>query len=694
MSTELLLEIGTEELPARFVAPALEALAERVLAALDGARIPHGAARTLGTPRRLVVIVDGVAEAGESETKLAVGPAASVAFDASGKPTRAAEGFARKQGVTAEALTRITTDKGEYAAVQVTRAGARTAELLAAELPQRILSIPFPKSMRWGNPEVSFGRPIRWIVALLGAEIVPFRVGPVESGRATRGHRVHGTGSPVPVDSVTAYTAALSQGGVVADPAARRAAIERAVTELAASVGGRAVPDPALLDEVTFLVESVNPVLGSFDTEFLKVPREVLLTAMRTHQRYFAVEDANGQLLPHFVTISNTRVRDPAVVRHGNEAVLRARLADARYFFDLDRKKTLADRLPALEGVTYHKKLGSSRHKVGRIESLAKKLVEAIGAGDPTVVDRAALLCKADLVTEMVGEFPEVQGVIGAYYALADGEPEAVATAIREHYLPRFAGDRLPTSDAGAIVGLADRLDTLAGSFAVGDVPTGAADPFGLRRRALAVIQIMVGRGWSADLSPIIRYAVERVAAAAGVPAKNDIETTLRQFLIGRQATLLQAEGISPDVLEAAVSTGSSLNCVDAARRARALQAWKAYPEAIELYRAVKRIANIVKDQPRRDEGRLELLQEPAERALHDRVSSLAPELRSLAEQGRYDEALERLRTLSPPVTEFFERILVMAENPDLRMARLKLLDSVTELSRSVGDLTKIQIEG
>lgn len=693
MSQHLLLEVGTEELPARFVAPALEALEQRVVAALDEARIAHGPSRRLGTPRRLTVIVEAVADHGEPETREAIGPAASVAFDATGAPTKAAEGFARKQGIPVSALTRIATDKGEYAMARVTREGARTAEHLAAALPTRILSVPFPKSMRWGDPEVSFGRPIRWIVALLGDQVVPFRVGPVQSGAATRGHRVHGGREPIAVDSVASYLAALEHGGVLADPGARRTAIEDGVAELARSVGGRAVADPGLLDEVTNLVESVNPVLGSFEPSFLEVPREVLLTAMRTHQRYFAVEDGSGRLLPHFVTISNTRVRDPEVVRHGNQAVLRARLADARYFYDVDRKKRLVERVDALDGVTYHKKLGTSRAKVERIRTLARALADELGKAElGDAVDRAALLCKADLVTEVVGEFPEVQGVMGAYYAAADGEPEVVAAAIRDHYLPRFAGDALPAGDVGAIVGLADRLDTLAGSFAVGDVPTGAADPFGLRRRALAVIQILLARGWRLDVGKVVGWAIGHVAFALDGSAA-DAEIELRKFLVGRQATLLSAEGIAADVLEAAVHGGHALDFIDAARRARALQDWKGYPEALELFRAAKRIANIRKGQPATLVARAELLTEPAERRLQEAVERLGPEVRALAEDTRYTEALEQLRALGEPVTAFFDAILVMAEDVALRNARLALLDSVADLIRVVGDLTKIQLE-
>ncbi len=694
MNAELLLEIGTEELPARFVAPALDALRERVLAILDEGRVEHGTARTLGTPRRLAVIVAGVAAEGVAETSTVLGPAASVAFDATGKPTKAAEGFARKQGVPVTALTRLVTEKGEYAGAQVTREGVRTAELLATALPARILSIPFPKSMRWGDPEISFGRPIRWIVALLGQNEIRFRVGPVESGSATRGHRVHGGGAPIVVDGVPAYLDALAASGVIADPAERRAAIETGVLELAQSAGGRPVPDPGLLDEVTNLVESVTPVLGEFEREFLEVPREVLLTAMRTHQRYFAVEDASGHLLPHFVTISNTRVRDLQVVRHGNEAVLRARLADARYFFEVDRKKPLAERVDALAGVTYHKKLGSSRDKVERIRMLAASLAHELGlAADLATIDRTALLCKADLTTEMVGEFPEVQGVMGAYYALASGESKAVADGIREHYLPRFAGDSLPVSDVGAIVGLADRLDTLAGSFAVGEVPTGAADPFGLRRRALAIIQIVVARGWRLDVTKAVGEALATVSFALKRP-QADVEDELKRFLIARHATLLQGEGIGADILDAAVHSGTTVDFLDAARRARALQGWKDYPEAIELYRAAKRIANILREQPVPSRWRPERLTDPAERSLVDAVTHLEPEVRGLVRQTSYAEALEQLRALSAPVTHFFDKILVMAEDPELRQLRLGLLHQVAATIRTVGDLTKIQIEG
>ncbi|HZV80961.1 MAG TPA: glycine--tRNA ligase subunit beta, partial [Geobacteraceae bacterium] len=491
MAKELFLEIGTEEIPAGFLPKAMADIEALIRKELESARIEFGEVITLATPRRMALAVAGLPAVQPDAEITAMGPAKNIAFGPDGKPSKAAEGFARGQGVDVSALTVITTDKGEYVAATRRETGRPVHELLAEILPRLIGNIPFKKSMRWGDFDVRFARPIHWIVALFDGIVVPFSFGPIESGTVSRGHRFMAN-TTFPVKDFAHYLEECERHFVIPDPEVRKEIIRREIHRTAKAAGGHLLPDEGLLDEVTYLCEYPSAVHGTFSADFLKVPKEVLITSMRSHQRYFSVIDGDGKLLNAFITVNNTLTEDPSVVVKGNERVLRARLSDARFFFEEDLKVSLESRVESLKSVVYQQKLGTSYEKMKRFRALAEDLADQLSPKVKAKASRAAYLCKADLVSGMVGEFPEVQGIMGREYALAQGEEPEVALAIAEHYLPTQAGGDLPTADIGAIVSMADKLDTICGCFGVGLIPSGSADPYALRRSALGVINIIL----------------------------------------------------------------------------------------------------------------------------------------------------------------------------------------------------------
>ena len=485
--SELLLEIGTEEIPSGYLARGLADLKELSESCLAENRIEYsGGVFVYGTPRRLILVAKGVAEFQKDTEEEITGPPVKVAFDGNGNPTKAAAGFAERQGAAVEDLGRIETPRGEYLFIRRTIPGRPTIDVLAENLPQLIASIPWPKSMRWGAVSTAFVRPVHWITALLGGEVIPFEAAGVISGASTRGHRFMAPES-VEVRSVEEYMNAMERAFVVVDPEERRWIIADMVRKAASAAGGVPAKDPELLATVANLVETPSAVCGTFDSAFLSLPEPVLVTAMKEHQRYFSIHDASGSLLPCFVAVNNTRARDDAVVRRGHERVLRARLADAVFFFEEDRSRPLSERLEDLRGVIFHADLGTSHAKVQRFTELAAELAQVVEPGSVERAVQVANLCKCDLVTQIVGEFPSLQGVMGACYAGLEGYDREICTAISEHYLPARAGDRVPSSNLAAIVGVADRMDSIVGYFSVGLEPSGNADPFALRRHALAI---------------------------------------------------------------------------------------------------------------------------------------------------------------------------------------------------------------
>ena len=614
MAKELLLEIGTEEIPARFLPPVLEEMAVSFRKMVEAERIGGGEILTWGTPRRLALVAREVAEVQAEVTQEIIGPPKAVAVDAAGKATPAAAGFARTQGVAVSDLIEVDTPRGVYLAVKKSTTGRPAAERLPELLPGFILGLSFPKSMRWGSETITFARPIHWILARYGGAVIPFVVGDVTSGGATFGHRFLAPQAVEAADS-QAYVAALKAASVIVDPAARRELLSEQLAQAAAGVNGEVVPNPGLLEENTFLVEYPSVVVGSFEDRFLALPDEVLITSMREHQRYFSLRGADGRLLPHFMAVNNTLTRNPDVVRQGHERVIRARLSDAMFFFQEDAKTPLAKRVDALKGVVFHSLLGTSYEKMERFRELAVSLSRQLAPESADAVARAATLCKADIVTEMVGEFPSLQGVMGRQYALLSGESPEVAEALFTHYLPRHADDELPRDKVGALVGMADRLDTICGCFGVGLSPTGTADPYGLRRHALAIIRILRSQRLHLDLVAAVALALELL--------KDKISRTMEEtalevldFFQTRLQRLLLAEDLDHETITAVLAAGCR-DMVDAADKVKALAAVRQSPEFPALATAFKRVINIAQGAEPGEVSPL-LFEQPEENILYE----------------------------------------------------------------------------
>ncbi len=686
---DFLVEVGTEELPPKAL-PALEsAFRDGLVARLAEARLGHGEVQSFATPRRLAVKLRRLETRQADQQVVLRGPPASVAR-ADGAWTKAAEKFAASAGIPVDALVEQAEGKGIYVYAHKTERGVGAADLLPGLVEAALAALPVPRRMRWGKAEAEFVRPVHWLVMLLGKDIVPCSLFGVDAGRATRGHRFM---APVPIELAGPedYPARLENDGfVVAGFDARRKLI-RAQAETAASEhDGRLVLDPALLDEVTALVEWPVPVTGEFEERFLALPEEVLIATLQDHQRYFPVRGRDGRLTARFITISNLESPDPAAVRHGNERVVRPRLADAAFFWEQDRRAPLNARTAMLDSVVFQKKLGSVGDKSRRVAALAAHIAALLG-GDAKAAERAALLAKCDLVTSMVGEFPELQGTMGRYYALADGQAEEVGLAIEEQYLPRFAGDRLPTTRTGQVLALAEKLDTIAGIFAIGQRPTGNRDPFGIRRATLGVLRILIECELDLDLPALVARAVD----GQPVPSDDGSAGEIVDFLLDRLRGYY-LEGAGPVVAQhdtfEAVLARRPASLVDFNQRLIALLEFTRLDAAASLAAANKRIANILRQA---DAGQLAevdpgLLQEEAERALHRQVTLLADEVGPLVAARHYRQALERLATLREVVDRFFDDVLVMDEDPALRANRLALLARLRDLFMGIADVSRL----
>lgn len=685
MAKDLFLEIGCEEIPAGFVPKAMADMELLIKKEFDSARIEYGEIVTLGTPRRLVLAVKGVAERQPDAELTAMGPAKSHAYDADGNPTKAAQGFARGQGVDVSQLKLVTTEKGEYLAAVKSEIGRATAELLPEVLPRLIGNIPFKKSMRWADFDVRFARPIHWIVALFDGKVVPFSFGNIDSGSASRGHRFMANNS-FPVRDLAHYLEECERHFVIPDPNKRKEIIRAEIERVAKQAKGNVLPDEGLLEQVSYLVEYPSAVHGTFSPDFLVVPREVLITSMREHQRYFSLVDDQGKLLPGFITINNTITEDPQVVVKGNERVLRARLSDARFFFDEDHKVRLEARVESLKSVVYQAKLGTSYEKMERFRELGKRLAQRLNPAVTKQVERAATLCKADLVSGMVGEFPEVQGVMGREYALHDGEEKAVANAIAEHYLPTQAGGELPASDIGAFVSLADKMDTICGCFCVGLIPTGSADPYALRRSALGIINIILDKGYREPLSDFVKASLDLLAAKATRPLA-EVQKDVLDFFRGRFVNLM-ADRFPSDAVEAVVSVSFD-DLVEAAAKIEALAGFRSRDDFGPLAVAFKRVCNIVKDGVDTPVS-AELFQDAAEGELHQALTQVSGKVADALKKADYLAALTEIATLKPAVDLFFEKVMVMAEDERVRQNRLALLTGIARLFGSLADFSRL----
>ncbi len=684
------LEIGTEEIPAGYIQPALKALARNLDGKLDAARVAHGKIAVYGTPRRLAVAVEDMAARQPSLTETITGPPARVGLDENGKPAVAAEKFAAKVGVKASRLQVVETEKGSYLAARVTRKGKATSALLKQILPELILSIPFPKTMRWGRGQIAFARPIHWILALFGDKTVVFRLDDrIKSGRYSRGHMFMAPGR-LKVETAGQYPQCLEQVHVVADPLARKELVRRQVVEAATRAGGQVLEDEELIDIVTNLVETPVATVGRFDDQFLELPREILITAMREHQKYFAVVDAAGRLMSCFIAVNNTRTRDLELVARGHERVLRARLSDARFFFRADSKVSLDTWVDQLKGVLFQADLGTMYDKVERVRRLAGKLAEMTSPELKTDVERAARLCKADLVSQVVNEFPKLQGVMGRIYAAAAGENDQVAAAIEEHYRPVASGGRLPETMTGALLAIADKLDTICGCFNVGLVPTGASDPYALRRQGIGIVQIMLDKKLNLSLQTAVRASLNSYGSQAGEPLEQ-VAGQVVNFIANRINRMLVEEGYSKDIVAAVVAAGID-NIPYVWQRVAALDKLKGRPDFEPLAVAFKRVANILRKSGQKveEKPRQELLVEAAERDLLQALDKVSLDVGRLLAIGDLEKALSSIASLRAAVDRFFDDVMVMVDDERLRRNRLALLGQIEGLFSRIADFSKI----
>jgi glycyl-tRNA synthetase beta chain len=704
---ELLFEIGVEELPAGYVPPALAQLESGVREGLGSLRLPFGGVLTYGTPRRLTVLVHRVEERQADLDEEAMGPASKVAFDAEGRPTRALLGFCAGKGVEASAVRRVQTPKGEYVAVTVHHAGRPAAEVLPGMLAGVARALQFPKAMRWDAGDYRFGRPVRWLVALLAGDVLPVEAFGLGAGRGTFGHRFLHPGT-LDVREPAKYLDALRKAKVLADPNERRRAVAEQITAAATERGGRVVADDELTDIVNYLVEWPTAVAGAFAERYLDLPREVIVTALREHQRFFAVERADGALLPCFITVRNGDAKGLDTVRKGNEDVLVARLDDARFYWDTDLKHKPSELVEKLADVVWMEGLGSLRDKATRLESLAGWLGDRLEPSARDAAVRAALLCKTDLLGEMIGsgkEYASLEGIMGGHYARRAGESEAVAAAIAEHYLPRGTGDEPPFSAAGALLALADKLDHVAGAFVAGKVPSGSEDPYGVRRAANGAIRIVIERGWSLDLRAAAMEVTRPYFAADPDLAQAEIMKKLGEFLRSRVDTALADRGLAYDIREAALEARILMNGVarpgwcdaaDVLARARALEAFRNDPRFTPLVILFKRVANILKAvsetlPPALDTVRLS---DSHEQALLAATELARARTAGSWEKRDYAAILPELLGMGDAIHGFFDHVMVNVDDAALRLNRLRLLADVRELFLHGWDLSKVVVEG
>ncbi|MEB5517314.1 glycine--tRNA ligase subunit beta [Vibrio cholerae] len=687
MAKEFLIELGTEELPPKQLRTLAEAFAANFAAELATADIAHEGVTWFATPRRLALKVANLAESQPDRVVEKRGPAVNVAFDADGKPTKAAEGWARGNGITVEQAERLVTDKGEWLLFKEQVQGQQTASVVVDMAAKALANLPIAKPMRWGDKETQFIRPVKTLTILFGSELIQGEILGVPSARTLRGHRFMGE-AEFTIESAEQYPAILEERGkVIADYATRKAMIIEGSQQAAQQLGGIADLEDALVEEVSSLVEWPVVMTAKFEEKFLKVPAEALVYTMKGDQKYFPVYDASKKLLPNFIFVSNIESKEPRHIVEGNEKVVRPRLADAEFFFNTDRKRPLVDRLPLLENAIFQQQLGTIKDKTDRITELAGYIAEQIGA-DVKKSKRAGLLAKCDLMTSMVFEFTDTQGVMGMHYARHDGEAEEVAVALNEQYMPRFAGDELPSRGVSAAVAMADKLDTIVGIFGIGQAPKGS-DPFALRRASLGVLRILVEYGYQLDLVDLIAKA----KSLFGNRLTNaNVEQEVIEFMLGRFPTWYQDAGFSIDIIQAVLARNPT-KPADFDQRVKAVSHFRALEEAEALAAANKRVGNILAkyDGELGEEIDLALLQEDAEKALAEAVEIMAEALEPAFATGNYQEALSKLAGLRAPVDAFFDNVMVMADDEALKKNRLTLLNKLRNLFLQIADISLLQ---
>ncbi len=690
MSTrDLLIELGTEELPPKALKKLISSFEASIKQGLEKAELSFTAIQSYAAPRRMAVVVNDLQVRQQDRMVERRGPAVSAAFDEDGNPTKAVQGFARSCGIEVDDLEKMETDKGAWLVFKQQQNGAETANLIPDILQQALNDLPIPKRMRWGDLPGEFVRPVHWLVLLFGDDVIPLELLGVTSGRDTYGHRFHHPES-IRIQSAQTYAPQLeTEGHVLVDMTARREAIHGQVLELATKLGGEAVLNEDLLDEVTGLVEWPVALSGSYDKRFLELPSEALISSMEEHQKYFAVRDKSGDLLPYFITICNIESRDPAQVVAGNERVILPRLSDSAFFWETDRKRPLADRQQQLKTIVFQNKLGTVFDKSARVAKLAASIATEID-GDAKLAERAALLAKCDLVTEMVGEFPDLQGIMGRYYAHLDGEHDEVAEALDEQYLPRFSGDKLPTTKTGQAVSLAEKLDTLVGLFGIGQPPTGVKDPFALRRAALGVLRIVIENKLDVDLQTLLQQA--QLGFDSQLTQDDVTEQVIRYFFDRLRGYALD-QGIKADVFEAVLAVQPT-RPLDFMQRLSAVTEFRSLDAAESLAAGNKRIGNILRKNDAEGEGAKidsKLLSEPAEKALADKLAEVSKQVKPLVEKADYAGVLRALADMRETVDGFFDQVMVMADDDAVRNNRLALLNQTRALFLGVADISVLQ---
>ncbi len=688
---DCLLEIGVEEMPARFLDPALAELKKLTAAALKEQRLDYKNLHTYGSPRRITLLVEGMAVSQAPLEKEIKGPAVKVAYK-DGVPTRAAKGFAAGQGVRVTDLVQKSVGHVDYVFAVKREAGRPARKVLSTIFPDLISRLHFPKPMRWGELEFRFARPIRWIVSLLGTDVVEFKFTGLQAGRTTYGHRFLSK-KPIILTQPAGYVETMRKNYVLVDVQERKKEIWRQVGEIAQAAGGSVEEDIDLLNEITNLVEYPTALIGEFNADYLKLPKEVLVTSMREHQRYFPVVDEKGQLLAKFIAVKNGAADHLDIIRAGNEKVLRARLADADFFYQEDLKTPLVEKVPELRKVVFQEKLGTVYDKTVRVGEIAAYLAGVLGAGEEAkeAALRAAALTKADLVTNMVNEFPELQGYMGREYALRGGEQQAVGQAIFEHYLPRFAGDRLPQTVAGKILSIADKVDTIVGCFAIGIQPTGSQDPYALRRQALGVSNIILDTKASLSLEKLIETGYHSYQGKVQLELPLDqVKKEVAAFFKHRVRGILDEQGFSYDTIDAVLSAGyDDLN--DALLRTKALAEFRREADFADLLTAFVRANNLSKKAVAR-QITPDLLEDPAEKELYRLLAEIQEKAGDYLEQQNYRSLFSAIATLQGPLDEFFTSVLVMVDEEPLRNNRLALLANLADLVKQVADLTKVVV--
>jgi glycyl-tRNA synthetase beta chain len=681
-----LLEIGTEEIPARFLPPATSGLKEIAARLFDEYRVGYSTIKSYATPRRLSLIVSGMDPVQKDNTKEVFGPSKKAAFDEQGNPSKAASGFAQSVGINVSDLKVKMKGKAEYVVAVVEEKGADTKEILPELAQKIILSLHFPKSMRWGNGSLYFARPISWILALFGPEVVSFELDGIRSSNLTKGHRFLSPAA-FQVKDIASYMSMLENNLVLLDPEKRKSSIRKNMSSLFTDPAVQPILDEELLETVTYLVEYPVPVRCSFSPEYLLLPKELLITVMKDHQKYFGVQNSNGNLLNHFIVISNTRADNADMVRAGAERVIKARFDDAKFYFHEDTEKPLADRIGKLKEVTFHDELGSLYDKTGRITAISSFLSERISPSLKEKVERAAWLSKTDLITGVVREFPELQGIMGKYYAIHDREDPEIAAAIEEQYLPKSYGDRFPETETGAIVSLADRIDNISSFFSIGLIPTGSEDPFALRRQAMGIISILLEKGYNLPLADLFEFALGRLE---NPELKERTMRSIISFMEQRMEFILSSSGYEQDIISSVISLSAAEPPKLITARLEALQSVRKDEAFPDFLLAIKRVRNIA-PKTSQPPVNAELFIQAEERALHKAFEELRNECLPLIKNENFSDAIRIFFAITSPVNTFFDKVMVMDKQEEIRSNRLALMQEIWETLSRIADFSKIQ---